>query len=333
MSDVRVLGGNVDEDARILRAAVAVPARVDQVARVLGRAPLEVVERLLGDGRDAVSTTATLPAEAVQEMLDGVAPRKSFRSIEPMIVQAFERARGADDAFKPMTVAVLKNRLIDAIGTDFHESDYGAPHVRAFVRLYPALLRQVGDQRVAMVELIDPTSAEVASDPTGAARRIRPDLWRASLDYASGHAYVWDAASKAARPASPADSDEVAFPTLHREDIARWREAFAASVQDGDGSVHEWAENGAGRTVGLPNHHRAAWNRYQTEQVASHIQQFFEANDIAEVSVYAPAAARVRPSTVESPLRAYLHRYIDAASDAELAGLVINPAVAVRMER
>ena len=334
MSDIRVRGGERGDgdDARILREAVAVPARVDQVARVLGQAPLEVVERLLVDGREAVPLTAILPAEAVQQLLGAVTPRKSFRALEPMIVQAFERARGVEDVFRPMTIAVLKNRLIGTIGREFHESDYGVPHVRSFVRLFPALLRPVGDDRVPMVELIDPTSAEEASTPSGTEQRIRSDLWRASLDYASGQQYVWDPESQSARPASPVDAGTIVFPTLHRGDIAQWRAAFADTVEAGDGPAHDWAEIGAGRTIGLPNHHRAAWNRYQAEQVAAHVRRFFDLHTISEVPVHAAAPNR-GASHPESPLRAYLHRYIDTASEAELARLQIDPTVALRLAR
>lgn|GEM_PF-1016924 len=332
VSHLQTASGAPAGDAALLRAARELPARVDQVARVLGIEALDVVGRLVVGGKPAVAARATLPGSQVLSLLDPVPPRRSFRTLEPLLLDAFPRT--VDGEFKPITTAVFKNRLIDLTRdldeANFDEADYGVPTVRAFVRLFPERLLAIEDGRSTMVQAVDQATA--ASDPKTALgrQRIRPDLWRAALDYASGLPYVWDSTSAVARPSEPSDGTLPPFPTLTPEQLAGWRQDYIATIAEPSEDLTAWARNN-GKTAALPPELRSGWNRLLSERVVEHIRRTLTELGDADVSVFEEYG--VPRSATPSSLRAFMHRYIDTASEQELAAMTINPVIAMRLSR
>ena len=111
-----------------------------------------------------------------------------------------------------MSVAVLKNRILDLTERRFKESDYGASTFGEFVRNHDDILALDATQRppVAILKGVTPASAG-ASEARGT--RVRSDLWQAVLDFSSGEEYIWDDGEDVAKRASDARSSGPVLPT------------------------------------------------------------------------------------------------------------------------
>lgn len=143
-----------------------------------------------------------------------------------LVRRAFDAARnsGKEDWHR-MTVPVLKNRILLITGGHFREAEFGASSFRSFLsRLPDGLVTLDESRKPATVEL---ATADVThrGDRRSFYPRIRPDLWRAVLDYSSGRRYVWDASSGLARPATAADHAP-SLPTITPIQFAEWAARF-----------------------------------------------------------------------------------------------------------
>ena len=132
-----------------------------------------------------------------------------------------------------MTTAVLKNRLLDLTGGTFDEAAYGADTFMDFVLSNEETL--VVDRSTAppLVELRNAAPSPQPSDGAvhvTAAYRIRPDLWKAALDYSSGTRYVWDVARRIAVPSAGSDG-ELIISTVTEDIQRRWRQQFIDDIE------------------------------------------------------------------------------------------------------
>lgn len=314
-------------DSERLRAARSLPARAEQVARVLQIEPIDLVGKLVAQGQPAVKAHAMLDGDTVLALLDGHLPRRAFAVLEPVVRDVFPQ--GDDGAPRPVTTAVFKNRLIDKTNRDFDETDYGVPTVRAFVRLFPHLLTITEDGRSTFVGLSEPDVVGQEIDvPRLGRRRIRADLWRASLDYASRTTYVWDASAGIARPVEPGEDGLPSFPTMTPEGISAWRREFLETLGTKGLELRDWATSNA-KTADLPIQLRSGWNRYQAEKVIAHARESLASVGADGVEVFETASPAATPRV--SAVREFMHKYIDVATDEELAALSLNPLVAMRV--
>ena len=117
-----------------------------------------------------------------------------------LIRDAFEKAKasGRPDWHR-MSVAVLKNRILDLTQGLFKESDHGATTFQDFVRQHGDIL-ELDRNTKPPVAILKGVSPEPESTPQRTAVRIRADLWRAVLDFSSHRRYVWDGEEHVARP-------------------------------------------------------------------------------------------------------------------------------------
>ena len=91
-----------------------------------------------------------------------------------------------------MTIPVLKNRLLLLTKNTFKEADFGAISFRDFLSKVPDIVRVDGASVPGFVILKSaaPERPERPSANAVRSEQIRADLWRAVLDYSSGHRYV-----------------------------------------------------------------------------------------------------------------------------------------------
>lgn len=136
-----------------------------------------------------------------------------------------------------MTLAVLKNRVLDHTDRSFDEARWGAGSFREFVGMFPEVVSVDSSTRPPTAELIEGPAREGPARPDAEApvpapvaavltpeRRVRSDLWRAVLDYSSGKAYVWD--GERAVQTKPQDAEterRPRLPTATPQDLAEWR--------------------------------------------------------------------------------------------------------------
>lgn len=213
-----------------------------------------------------------------------------------LVRAAFAKAqRKSSSPVTTMSLAVLKNRLLDLTDRQFSPKDFGAADMRSFVALLsPDVkivdpqdsnpkamldgkhLRPTGDTARGKVPVQKPA---VQTDPIpGRGGRIRDDLWDAVMDYSRGLHYVWDDQAGIARPGMP-DEPFAALPTITPVELAEWRQSFLSHHQinlDGAdlASVQRWQELGLA-TAYLPSSLQQPWNREVVLRVRLRIQEFF----------------------------------------------------------
>ena len=149
--------------------------------------------------------------------------------------------RGKSDWYR-MTLAVLKNRLLDLTGRQFNETDYGAANFHEFIRQMPDLLvldlnvfppvaeikwgREANKKahlpEVGSLEKKTDGESELIYEGNG----IRSDLWTAIVDYRSEKVYVWDSDRRCVRIDEEGVEGDV-LPTLDEEELYKWRNQFA----------------------------------------------------------------------------------------------------------
>ena len=265
-------------------------------------------------------------------------PVASLEGLRAQIQRAFEMARERKpQQWRTMTLAVLKNRLLQLTDRSFDETDYGVRNMQDLAALLPDLLtvdRSIVPPTVTLRK--DPSSSSLST--LSVRGRIRSDLWNAIIDYSSGRTWVWLDGLAVADPPDHPDST-LALPTITAEEMRRWRDEFVATYRkvldvDDAARVAAWAA-GAGRTQELPMSLRRTWNERLKTNVLDRIHTWFQdkSETLPEDLVILPIAT---PAAVESPgeegpitLRDFVIGCITLMTEKELNVLAL-PAGAVR---
>src|SRR6266850_1463987 len=123
-----------------------------------------------------------------------------------------------------MAIPVLKNRLLLLTNKAFKEADFGATSFRDFLNKIPDVVSvdETPPPGFVILKSAAPERFERPSANVFRGERIRADLWRAVLDYSSGHNYVWDTSEQVVRPAKLKEDGPV-LPTLSLADLDEWR--------------------------------------------------------------------------------------------------------------
>lgn len=205
-----------------------------------------------------------------------------------LIRQAFAMARGSGKAdWGRMTVAVLKNRLLVLTRGQFSEKDYGVSSMREFVERCRDVVTIDTSARPPLVMLQEKAEQSVEAaiqQPLPEFQTVRPDLWRAVMDFRSGRRYVWDAESQVAREAKPDDTEGLALPSVTKEELASWRHEFFDRYKDGLGGseleqASRWKELGLSTRM-LPRTLRGPWNGEMKTRVADRLRVWFSEHDL-----------------------------------------------------
>jgi hypothetical protein len=255
-----------------------------------------------------------------------------------LIVEAFERARrlGRSD-WQTMTLAVLKNRLLDQTDRSFREQDYGARTMAELVRRYPDLVLLDDGTSPPSVRLLEGEAATIEAAPANR-DRIRSDLWTSVVDYRSGRVYVWDgiAAIPVDADADTATLDSI-LPTLSAAELDGWKSEFLASVDaaiqddpDMTAQTRAWLERRLG-TAHLPASLRTPWNQEFKRRVIDRLTAWF-----AEQKLSAPKSLlQSRPSGRDrsvgaDTLRQLILRCVRVMTEDELRQLSLPPSAVLR---
>lgn len=246
-----------------------------------------------------------------------------------LILAAFGMARAAGKAdWQTMTVAVLKNRLIDITGGSFDEKKYGVPRFAELLRALPELLSVDWAVRPALAVLLVESgeSLEVRHEPG----RVRDDLWRAVYDFSQGGAYVWS--NSVAVWVPHANSDDLVLPTMSAEEFGELRTSFA--LKSGVAEAVEWADTRQG-TSGLPAELRRSWNKALTENAWLRLRPWFEDRGIPVPSTDAAPSPSPHSGPIEDTerLRWFVQRCVSVMTLEELSSLLIPARVAARVRR
>lgn len=173
-----------------------------------------------------------------------------------------------------MIAAVLRNRLLQLTNHRFQIQDFGTSSLIELVSRYGDLVAIDRTIKPMVLEWLGPAPA-----PEPGASRVRPDLWQAILDLASGSQYEWDVATRRARSVAKADP-KLKLPTVDSATLAAWRSAFAtaqeAKLTDprDQERLRAWLATSNGRQ-GLPGALRARWNDYLKQEVVARLTSWF----------------------------------------------------------
>lgn len=305
-------------------------ARVTQVADVLGISPRETLRRLEERGVSLRSASAYIPGTVLADLLKERAGDVSLDKARQLVIDAFVAARASGKPeWQSMTVAVLKNRMLDATHGDFSEADYGAPSMPYLVWMLSdsvALCREGSVARVAIKEgVLPPERVELPAGEAGPAHsRVRPDLWRAIVDFSSGRVYRWDEREGCATVLG----EGPVLPTLTRQEEAAWRADFVADVGvTGDllTALEEWKHQASG-TDRLPPALRGVWNGFLRGRVIERLEGFFQTNSITVPTDLETTngAGHERGQDRVSELRRLLHACVDVMTEDEIRGLPVG---------
>jgi hypothetical protein len=256
--------------------------RVYELARATGQTSREVLDQLSEMGEHIRSASAVVPPDAAARLLSQTQiPQPPGEALE-LILAAFEAARDSDRPdWHMMTTAVLKNRLLDLTQRQFREGQFGVATIAELVSLFPEHLELNLDgpqSKVTLREpqmLLGPQSRQQEGFASRQGRsRVRPDLWRAVIDYRSGHYYVWDTNMQMARRGT-ADEPLRPMPTVSAHDVQTWRGQFVSQVENSiDPSLanrlRAWVDNEYG-TAFLPVLLRGQWNGFTRGKVVERL--------------------------------------------------------------
>jgi hypothetical protein len=271
------------------------------------------------------------------------------RDVRELIREAFEQARnrGKHD-WSQMTLGVLKNRILAITNGEFRESDYGAATFSNLLSTLSDVVTVDATRRPAIVSLVGVGSDDSlvpvksnavtsgdddrASEPPSTDDRVRPDLWRAVMDFKSGDLYVWKDGE--ARVTSESDPGDRVLPTLTPTEMELWRLEFVSSVR-GTQSEHdaarldEWV-NSSGRTSLLPTRLRPVWNGTLKLKVWERLNEWFSTHPNPP-DVLLHGATERRHTYVETDLRGFLLRAISHMNSDELAQVQLPASAARRL--
>jgi hypothetical protein len=275
-----------------------------------------------------------------------------------LVRSAFRAAKASGKRdWDVMTTAVLKNRLLQLTSGKFVESAYGEDHLLPLLRAIPDVVQLIEEPgRSWKVRLIDadgqseevsveearsgiPSIERSSLSDSSSKRRVRPDLWRAVVDYASGRPYFWHEGKNRAYQGEEFGAAPV-LPTLTPEEAMEWRQGFVAAQEqkgvDSIDSLAGWAA-GVGKTSDLPGKFRGLWNEYLKAAVVARLDRWFTEHSIEPPSDVLVDVKDVRPSrearsvAAEQLLREALIRAI-VGMDYESLLRVSVPASALLVE-
>ena len=244
-----------------------------------------------------------------------------------------------------MTVAVLKNRLLNITDRTFDEARWGATNMRDFVS---ALDRVVTvdtswPTTVHLNEGVEVGAFEAVAAAEPARRRgdwsVRADLWEAVIDCVSGDVYVWEEGSVRAHPEDDVPSAFPILPTVTSAELAGWRDAFAeeaGAATDGEtrAQLEHWRSTGTS-SQSLPPRYRNQWYGVLKRHVRARLEEWFATHSIEPPAdwIVATTNAVEKPDNDTEHLRAVMLRAVRLMTRDELDGLTLPISVVGRLLR
>ena len=249
-----------------------------------------------------------------------------------LLQRAFAKAKesGRPDWYR-MSVAVLKNRILDLTERAFREADYGALTFQEFVRAHGDIL-ELDESTTPPVAVLKGVSSESRPGSGLGSPRIRSDLWRAVLDFSSLKRYVWDPVHNVAEPATSGVSGPE-IPTITADTFNQWKRAFVRSADDATPKdrLTEWAEKPLPANF-LPPRLRHRWNGHLKTEVQNHLQVWFKQQNLQPPSNLLEIQNRSGISPRSEDLRKRLIACLRSMTTEELERVQIPASVLLRLK-
>jgi hypothetical protein len=327
--------------------------RVDELARELEMSDevlLVALAELTADPPE--SAESTVPDELADRAREYLAapPAPAIgaelrETGEALIRRAFDTARLAGKPeWDRMSVAVLKNRILDLSNRAFDEAAFGAASFREWLALFEDVLEIDATRRPAWVRLIDAHGvAESSVAPTPPALvlpprwRIRSDLWRAVTDLGADGDWYWDGEAAFFHPDALEDAEGAhELPTLTSDDLRALRSAFAHRLRGPDRTsepLQRWVSELLPDSV-LPAHLRGQWVAALKLGVLRRLRTWFDAQDLRAPADLVEESTR-GPSRDDplDDLRSLVMKCVRVMTRSELEELRLSPSVLLRATR
>jgi hypothetical protein len=264
--------------------------------------------------------------------------------LRDLVKSAFERARlSGKRPWEVMTIAVLKNRLLDITGHSFSESDYGAASMSSLVLQLPDLLDLDDSAKPPLVRLKVDSSLTVSR--AGSNLQVRSDLWHAIIDYSRDEPFVWNGVSAVPQSTDSTASDLV-LPTLSPDEEKVIRREFLEHAspnldEERQSAVQQWIDGQKSPRI-LPGFLQKQWNEYLKERVVDRLRSWFRQNQLPEPNdlLVPPPPRLIRGQTTKTSaatrveeLRALVIRCVKHMTSEELLELRLPPQALLRGER
>ena len=295
-------------------------------------------------------TVATVPSDIGKTRSVGEGEQREFtmKDAKTLVRQAFQQARvsGKPDWYR-MTVAVMKNRLLNLTKREFDESQFGTNSIAEFLVLCEDILFLDTTVVPPMVELRESelrNNAEWNENLVHAAGRVRGDFWQAVIDYSSGTQYVWDANENQV-VAGGTELDGPIVPSIDSTMLRDWRSEFFDEVREGSGVTVEQETRTKGwvqmflPTSSLPSHMISSWNRFLRDKVHEWLLIWFNESgldppsDLFAISPPAPRRQRQRGAEEGQALRRFVLRVVGEMTERELQQLTLPARAVLRVTR
>ena len=251
---------------------------------------------------------------------------------QELIRLAFDKAkRSGRPNWYRMDVGVLKNRILDLTDRSFRESDYGVPTFLGFVRNHSDIL-ELDETGWPPAVTLKGVHEESESASESAPTQVRPDLWRAVMDFAGETPYLWDGDEGVAKPAGDGATGGLTMPTITLEQFTKWKKAFADNVDgtENDDLFKDWVEK-LRPTKLLAARVRHRWNDYLKKEVEKHLRAWFQEQKLP----LPPDLVETKEGTVRSPddeLRRRLISCVRSMTKDELERVQIPSSALLRLK-
>ncbi len=248
-----------------------------------------------------------------------------------LIERAFAKAResGRPD-WHQMSVAVLKNRLLDLTERSFREADYGALTFLEFVRSHDDLL-ELDTTATPPLAVLKGAASELSSHVGSRPQRVRSDLWKAVLDFSSGNRYTWDATQGVA---TSEDVPGPEIPTITADTFNQWKRGFAGTVDDVESGdrLSDWTEHRLPASF-LPSQLRQRWLHHLKTEVQKHLVGWFDKQGLEPPSDLLQPSDPRGISKRSANLRERLIECLLAMTPQELERVQIPASVLLRLRK
>ena len=250
-----------------------------------------------------------------------------------LIQRAFAKAKesGRQDWYR-MSVAVLKNRILDLTERSFRETDYGVLTFQEFIRAHDDIL-ELDESTTPPVAVLKGVSSESQLGSGLWSPRIRSDLWRAVLDFSSLKKYVWDSARNVAEPATSGDVSGPELPTITADMFSQWKRNFVCRADDAmpEDRLTEWAEKHLPSSF-LPLRLRHRWNAHLKTEAKNHLLAWFKQQNMQPPSDLLASQDRRDIAPMSEDLRTRLIACLRLMTTEELERVQIPASVLLRLK-
>ena len=249
-----------------------------------------------------------------------------------LLRNAFDKARqsGRPDWHR-MSVAVLKNRLLDLTDRAFREADYGVSTFREFVTQHDDVL-ELDESKTPPVAILKGAAPErQEADLRSQRSRIRSDLWWAVLDFTSHQKYFWVPAERLARTGSPEEALGPEMPTITADTFTEWKMEFAEGVDkaERDDRLVEWKNNRRpANFLAPPLRHQ--WNGFLKKKARDRLLEWFGQHELDPPRDLMEAKEPIGGETQGEDLRRRLIACLRSMSADELERVQIPASALLR---